>query len=66
MPKRNPKPVQDRLNKAIVIRLSEKVHRRLKKLSYLTDKSMSMLAAECIDKMLQEQKNVLTNSDIMI
>lgn len=66
MLKRNPKSGQDRHNKPIMVRLSEKMHRRLKKLSYLTDKSMSLLAAECIEKMLTEHKNVLTNSDIMI
>lgn len=66
MPKRNPKSAQDRNNKPIMVRLSENMHRRLKKLSYLTDKSMSLLAAESIEKMLAEQKSVLTNSDIMI
>jgi hypothetical protein len=52
--------------KVVLFRVDEKTHGQLKKLSYLTDKSIVKLMNESVKKTLNEYKKILTNSDIML
>lgn len=66
MTKPGPKNIQGNNVKMVPVRLSQRMYKRLKKLSYLTEKPMSTLVRESVEKTLEENKNVLTNSDIVI
>lgn len=66
MTKPGPKCVLGERPKMVPVRLSQKMYIRLKKLAFLTEKPMSTLVRESVEKMLQEQKKVLTNSDITL
>ncbi len=66
MNKPGPKCIHGENAKMVPVRLSQRMYRRLKKLSFLTEKPMSTLVRESVEKTLEENKKVLINSDIVI
>lgn len=56
---------EDNNSEKVTIRINIKTHKMLKKLSYLTEKSVTQLMREGAYKMIDEYKKILTNSDIV-
>jgi len=52
--------------KTIPVHMEETTWRNLRKLSHLSELSMNELAREGIEIILNNNKNILTNSDIVI
>lgn len=50
----------------VSFRITKENHRFLKKLSFLTEKPISELFREGVEKIINDNKKVLTNSDITI
>lgn len=53
-------------HKILPFRMDDELYLKLKKLSYLTDKSMAELVRQGLEKTLNDYKNILTRSDIAI
>jgi hypothetical protein len=52
--------------KLLMLRLTKKMHKDLRKLSYLSELSMAEIIRTAIDEKLKSNKKILTNSDIAI
>lgn len=52
--------------KGMYFRLDNTLYRKLKKLSHLTEKHMSVIIRESLEEKVKEYKNILNNSDIAI
>lgn len=53
-------------DKMLTIRMPNTFHKNLRKLSYLTQKPMAELVRNGIEMVIENNKKVLTNSDIVI
>lgn len=52
--------------KSLTVRMPTKVHRDLRKLSYLTEIPIAVLIRNGIEIILNNNKKVLTNSDVVV
>lgn len=52
--------------KAFQVRIDNELYSNLKKLSFLSEKSMNKIISESLEKMITDYKKVLTNSGIMV
>ena len=59
------KKVRDDNIERITVRMSPQIKRDLRKISYLTEKSITQLFREGAAKVIDEYKKVLTNADIV-
>lgn len=52
--------------KILPVRIEQQTYKMLRKMAFLNEMSMAHLIREMIDKKIEDNKKVLTNSDIAI
>lgn len=57
---------REKNEKVFSLHMTKKTHKYLKKLSYLTEKSMTELLNEGVSETIKRYQNILNNSDIKV